>query len=144
MQEDKDKPSTQTIATSLIASLRKRILERAETAHSDEQWLAGMLRLVRLQQYPIELWVALGREYDYIIIPYMFCSCPHFVIRVTGGASLEPCYHLVAVHIALSTSRFHDLSKTLTSDTVEAILLEIITHGRSSLLRKVLYGIDEG
>jgi predicted nucleic acid-binding Zn finger protein len=144
MPENKDESSTEGLTTKrevLASILRKRILARAEVASGDEQWLVGMLRLVRVQRFPVELWVALGKESDYILVPYMFCSCPHFTIRVTGGVNLEPCYHLVATHIALSTGRFHDLSEALSPDDVEAILLEILTYGRSTLLRKVLYRI---
>lgn len=146
MPENKDEPGTEGVTTEkrvLASILRKRILARAEVASGDEQWLVGMLRLVRVQRFPVELWVALGKESDYILVPYMFCSCPHFTIRITGGVNLEPCYHLVAAHIALSTGRFHDLSEALSPDDVEAILLEILTYGRSTLLRKVLYRIKE-
>ncbi|NOZ88474.1 MAG: metal-binding protein [Crenarchaeota archaeon] len=135
MQEDQGEPRPPP----RLAELRRRIRERSEEPSPDELWLASTLRLARLQRSPVELWAAMGREADYILVPGTYCSCPHFRYRVAPGETVEPCYHLVALEIARRTGRFHDLSETLSPEEVEAVVAEVLAHGRSPLLRRLLH-----
>jgi len=142
MREENNEPVTSEAKPS-IEKLRLIISRRAEEPSEPEKWLTSNLRLIRIQREPIELWVAMGRERDYILIPDSFCSCPHFTIRVARGQSAEPCYHLVAARMAQMLARFHDLADTLSRDERRQVIIEVLYHGRSSLLRRKLYRISE-
>ncbi|KSW12385.1 hypothetical protein CF15_06555 [Pyrodictium occultum] len=127
------------MTTPRLMELRRRIARRSEEARGQEAAAAGEMRAVRIARSPVELWIVMGRESDYIAIPGTYCSCPHFTIRVAGGESSEPCYHLVAVDIARRTGRFHDLSMVLRGDKLVDVLLETIFEGRTRTLRRLLY-----
>ena len=99
---------------------------------------------MKLQEAPAQLWLVMGRSSDYIVVPESYCSCPHFTIRVLSGETVEPCYHLVAVHIAASRGRYHDLSHSLAPSTVQDIVLEALVQGRSATLRRILYRETRG
>ncbi len=49
-----------------------------------------------------ELWVFVGKEKDYRVIPdSYYCSCKDFYFKVVGGKSrIRACYHLIAVKVA--------------------------------------------
>jgi len=138
LQEDKDKPGPQR-----LAELREAIRRRAE-ADREARRAAETLRVARLQELPASLWIVMGRGGDYVVVEDSFCSCPHFTIKVMGGETVEPCYHLVAVRVAADTGRYHDLSRTLTPGEVQGIVAEALYAGRSATLRRRLYGLDRG
>ena len=140
MQEDQAPPRR----LGVLAELRRRLRERSENPGPEELWLAQSLRLVLLQRSPAELWLAMGREGDYLVVPGTFCSCPHYRYRVAWGLSSEPCYHMVAVEIARRTGRYHDLTETLTEDDVETIIHEVVAAGRSAHLRRLLHRLGGG
>jgi len=125
----------------ILARLQKRLLELTENPPAEAKAAHGELRVVRLARAPVEIWAVIGREADYIVIRGVYCSCPHFQIRVIGMGIAEPCYHMVAVELAARTGRFHDLSEAIRGDELEDILLEAIAGGRSTTLRRVLYRI---
>ncbi|HIQ23777.1 MAG TPA: metal-binding protein [Pyrodictium delaneyi] len=125
--------------TSRLSELRRRIRERGEEGKGAEAAAAREMRAVRVSASPVELWIVLGRESDYVVIPGTYCSCPHFTIRVVGQEIEEPCYHLVAVEIARRSGRYHDLSAALDSEKLVDILLETIFEGRTRTLRRILY-----
>jgi predicted nucleic acid-binding Zn finger protein len=122
-----------------LDELRQRIRERREEGRGEEAAAAGEMRAIRVSTRPVELWIVLGHESDYVVIPGTYCSCPHFTIRVAGQESSEPCYHLVAVEIARRNNRFHDLSAAIDSSRLVDVLLEALLEGRTRTLRRLLY-----
>jgi predicted nucleic acid-binding Zn finger protein len=134
MPEDENQPRP----PQRLAALREAVRRRAETDR-EARAAAEELRVVKLQETPSQLWLVMGRGGDYIVVPGSYCSCPHFQIRVASGETVEPCYHLVAVHIAEAEKRYHDLSQSLSPQQVEDIVLEALAEGRSGLLRRLLY-----
>ncbi|ABM80933.1 hypothetical protein [Hyperthermus butylicus] len=125
-----------------LGELRDRLRRAIESPSPEARAAQGELRVVRLARMPVELWVVLGRESDYLVVPGTYCSCPHFMIHVLGMGQLEPCYHLVAVELARRTGRFHDLSETLLPEKLADIVLEIVAGARTVTLRRILYGFE--
>jgi predicted nucleic acid-binding Zn finger protein len=123
----------------LLATLREKLAKLVESPPAEAKAAYGELKVVRIARLPVELWVVIGREADYLVLRGTYCSCPHFQIRVLGMHIDEPCYHLVAVELAARTGRYHDLTETLNTAQVLDIVMEIIAGGRSTTLRKVLY-----
>jgi len=138
MPEDADEPR----APPRLEALREAARRLAEEDPEARAAALGM-RLVRLTAAPVELWAALGREADYVVVPGTFCSCPHFVYRVATGETLRPCYHLAAVELARQTGRFHDLAGRASRGDVEAVILEAVAVGRSATLRRLLHSAGE-
>ncbi len=130
----------------LLARLRMRIRELVENPPAEARAAYGELKVVRIARVPVELWIVIGRESDYLVVRGTYCSCPHFQVRVVGMEKPEPCYHLVAVELAARTGRFHDLSETLTPRQVADIALEVVAGTRSPTLRRALYrlGLEGG
>jgi len=124
---------------SRLSGLRRRIRERGEEGKGAGAAAAREMRAIRVSTSPVELWIVLGRESDYVVIPGTYCSCPHFTIRVVGQETEEPCYHLVAVEIARRSGRYHDLSAALDGGKLVDVLLETIFEGRTRTLRRLLY-----
>ncbi len=139
MHKNTEEPST--IANHALSVLRENILRLSEAPPPSAKSVVGELKVVRISLTPIELWVVMGRESDYLVIRGTYCSCPHFVIRVVNGESTTPCYHLVAVEIAVKQGRFHDLSLSLSKDELQDIVLEVLAGSRSTTLRKKLYAL---
>jgi len=84
-----------------------------------------------------ELWVFIGKERDYILIPCLYCSCPDFTINVLSKGVKKFCYHLVALEIARRSNAYKEL-EVEPNDLVK-IVLEIVINNFSSYLRRLLY-----
>ncbi len=126
-----------------LETLREKLVKLSETPPAQARSAVGELKVVKISSTPLELWVVIGRESDYLVIRGTYCSCPHFAIRVVGRESPTPCYHLVAVEMAIRQKRFHDLSLSLSKDELIDIVLEIIAGTRSTTLRRKLYMLHE-
>ncbi len=137
MQKNEEEP--RPIRSTPLAALRENILRISEVPPSSAKSAVRELKVVRISQAPLELWVVMGRESDYLVIRGTYCSCPHFVIRVVNGETTMPCYHLVAVEMAIRQGRFHDLSLSLSKDELQDIVLEVLAGSRSTTLRRKLY-----
>jgi len=98
------------------------------------------LRFVRLQihvnGHAGAIWVYLGRNSDYVIIPGVFCSCKDYVIRTIINKTSSFCKHQAGLYIALKESKY----VVVNVDFEEAyrIIQEIIDKGISQSLRKKL------
>jgi predicted nucleic acid-binding Zn finger protein len=128
----------------ILARLRERLAALLENPPGEARAAYGELKVARIARLPVELWVVIGREADYLVIRGTYCSCPHFQIRVLGMQVVEPCYHMVAVELAARTGRYHDLSETLTPSQVSDIVMEIMAGARSTTLRRALYRLGWG
>lgn len=47
-----------------------------------------------------EVWVVVGKEKEYLVIPRLFCSCTDFHINVTLRRKYSFCHHLLAQALA--------------------------------------------
>lgn len=136
MSENRKEPYSSTDTG--LESLREKLIKLSETPPAQARSAVGELKVVKIASIP-ELWVVIGRESDYLVIRKTYCNCPHFTIRVIGGESSTPCYHLIAIEMAIRQGRFHDLSLSLSKDELIDIVLEILAGTRSTTLRKRLY-----
>ena len=122
----------------LLERLRNELVKEVERAPANAKEAVATLKVIRLKK-PDEIWVVLGHHNDYIVIPFAYCSCPHFTIHVVGMGWHKPCYHLVAVELARRSNRFRDLSEKLSRDELYEIVYEVLYEGRSRLLRRLIY-----
>ena len=83
-----------------------------------------------------ELWLYLGREYDYLIIPGAYCSCRDYIIRTIINKTSRYCKHQVGVYLALKKNKYLTLNTTL--EEAYQIIREILERGFSLLVRKKL------
>ena len=49
------------------------------------------------------VWIVVGRQRDYIVLPAAFCSCIDFFFRFDKG---HLCYHIIAQKLAEATEKF--------------------------------------
>jgi len=90
-------------------------------------------KIVELNPH-LSLYVFQGEDEDYLMIPYIYCSCPDYRIRVLAKGEKSYCYHLLALCLAINNNmliRF-ELDK---NNVIYMILKEIITTGKSYTLR---------
>lgn len=86
--------------------------------------------------YPIYFYV--GEKRDHVMIPYVFCSCKNFTIRVMSKKKKPSCKHLIMLRLALDKSMYREIYiEDLT--LLKKIINEIIRIGLSPTLRKLLY-----
>jgi predicted nucleic acid-binding Zn finger protein len=83
------------------------------------------------------LWVYTGRERDYLLIPYTYCSCMDFLIRTVSMKTRTHCKHQVGLLIAMKKRLFKTINVTL--EELYVIVTEILESGFSATLRRKLY-----
>ncbi|NPA04555.1 MAG: hypothetical protein GXO09_00465 [Crenarchaeota archaeon] len=135
MQEDKDPAEA-------LRRLAERVRRESENPRGKAWEAAESGRVVLLAGTRPRLWVVIGEEADYIVLPGTYCSCPHFMIRVLGEAEDKPCYHLVAVEAVRRGRAGRLVAVDATTDELADILSEALLTGRSRTLRRLLYGGD--
>jgi len=94
-------------------------------------------RFARILSNP-PLYVYMGLNEDYLVIPRTFCSCNGFIIQVVGEGKRPYCSHLAALEIV--GDDYIDLSERLTVEDVVGIILELLYYKRSKILRRLVYG----
>ena len=122
--------------------LKKSIKRALETPSPSAVTASSLFKTILVARQPVEIWIVVGKDSDYIVIPGMYCSCPHFQIKVVFRLTDEPCYHLVAVELSKKEKRYYDLTSQIDEKILYDILYEALTVGRSSSLRRVLYEED--
>ena len=55
------------------------------------------------------IWCVVGREREYLIIPYCYCSCEDHLMSVVVNRSIPFCYHILAVLIAQVTGEYKEV-----------------------------------
>ncbi len=123
-----------------LGELRRRILEEAKAPGGKALEAAETGRAVLLAGTEPQLWVVLGEEADYIVVPLTYCSCPHFTIRVIGERDTKPCYHIVAVEAVRRGVAGRLVAVEPSRSEVADILAETLLTGRSRTLRRLLHG----
>lgn len=92
-------------------------------------------RIVELDK-ELRIYAFLGKEHDYIMIPYIYCSCLDYLIRVLGKRERKFCYHLLSLCLAIN----NDMTVKLREKEESAIYIainEIMTSSRSKTLRQL-------
>ncbi len=52
------------------------------------------------------VWIVVGREQDYMVIPAFYCKCDDFYINVVIKRKAVACYHMIAQLIAEKKGMF--------------------------------------
>ena len=82
-----------------------------------------------------EVWVYMGRERDYVLVPRLLCSCPDFMINVVARRRSKPCYHLVGLEKAVIQGSYMALD--LSFEDALRIIYEVLDSGFSPTLRRL-------
>jgi predicted nucleic acid-binding Zn finger protein len=80
----------------------------------------------------------IGERNDHLIIPYIYCTCKNFTIRVMVKKEKKTCKHLLMLRLALEKSMYRTIM-IRELDLYRKIINEIINIGISPTLRKLLY-----
>ncbi len=83
------------------------------------------------------IWLYIGVRRDHIIVPRLYCSCKHFIIRVMSEKRYLGCIHLLGQRLAEETGKYREV--TADRNTLAVIVDEVLEYGRSRTLRKILY-----
>jgi len=78
------------------------------------------------------MWVYMGRERDYILIPYIYCSCMDYLVRTVFLKK-----HQLGLLVAIKKGLFKTITVTL--EELYTIIDEILEKGFSITLRRKLY-----
>ncbi len=83
------------------------------------------------------MWVYVGRERDYVLIPYIYCSCMDYLVRTVFLKTRSYCKHQLGLLVAIRRGLFKTIAVTL--EELYAIVDEIVERGFSATLRRKLY-----
>lgn len=115
--------------------------------HSIEKTLLSRVQLKKIiklkvviggKEVNLPFYFYVGERRDHVVVPYVYCSCKNFTIRVMSKKEKPSCKHLIMVRLALEKSVYREL---LIEDLtlLRKIVKEIIEIGLSPTLRKLLY-----
>jgi len=112
-----------------------RLLERESESIMPAVYELRFIKLaIRVGSYTQSLWVYLGRESDYLIIPGVFCSCKDFIMRTVINKTSSYCKHQAGVYMASKRNKYLTLS--VTPEEAYDIVFEILNEGMSLKLRR--------
>lgn len=57
-----------------------------------------------------EVWIVVGKEREYVVIPAIFCSCEDFYLNVVIRNKVNGCYHIYAQIIADVLNKFDEIT----------------------------------
>jgi len=83
------------------------------------------------------MWVYMGRERDYVLIPYIYCSCMDYLVRTVFLKTRSYCKHQLGLLVAIRRGLFKTTAVTL--EDLYTIVDEVIERGFSVTLRRKLY-----
>jgi len=83
------------------------------------------------------MWVYMGRERDYILIPYIYCSCMDYLVRTVFLKTRSYCKHQLGLLVAIKKGLFKTITVTL--EELYTIIDEILEKSFSITLRRKLY-----
>lgn len=101
--------------------------------------LAYTYRFVRLTtaDKASDLWVYMGPQRDYVVIPGTYCSCMDFTIRVISQGVSPYCKHLLALEVARTRGKYREVRVSETEAV--KVIGEALSRGFSKTLREILY-----
>lgn len=83
-----------------------------------------------------DIWVYMGRERDYLLVPGAYCSCKDFLLRTVINKTSKYCKHLLGLHVSMKMNKYLEVSVDL--ERFLKISHEIIEKGFSIELRRAL------
>ena len=92
-------------------------------------------RIVKLDPN-LDIYVFQGEDEDYLIIPYIYCSCPDYRIRVLAKGEKSYCYHLLALCLAITNNMYVHI-KSVEDNVIYIVIKEIIMTGKSYTLKSL-------
>ncbi len=87
--------------------------------------------------YEAPIWFYISSRNDHVIVPRLYCSCKHFIIRVMSEKQSLGCIHLIGQRLAEEKSLYRVVEME-PREYVDAIY-EVLRYGRSRVIRKILY-----
>ena len=114
------------------------ILEASDNKELVGKALAAVnsLRYVLVSENP-PIFIFMGEHGDYLVIDGIYCTCMSFQTSMMKGRPL--CYHIIGSWIAMSLSKYHDLSRRIDHEKLNKIINEVLELGLSPTLRKELF-----
>lgn len=85
------------------------------------------------------IWIYVGVDRDYIVLPRVYCSCTSFSIEVIGGRR-SFCKHLVYQLISEAQRSYRVIE--VDYETLHRVVKEIMDLNISTSLRRILYRGD--
>lgn len=82
-----------------------------------------------------KFFVFLGDDEDYVLLPYIYCSCPDFRIRVLAKREKRYCYHLLALCLAINNDMI--VNYELKDNDIYMVLREIFKKNKTITLRSM-------
>ncbi|RLG45818.1 MAG: hypothetical protein DRN81_00050 [Thermoproteota archaeon] len=80
-----------------------------ETRESDHAEAENLVKDGKVKKYifnGVVLWVVVGKERDYLVLPNIYCSCEDFYVRVVSRMEKKYCIHLIAQKIAEEDKKY--------------------------------------
>ncbi len=80
-----------------------------EIRESDNVEAENLVKDGRVKKYifnDVVLWVVVGKERDYLVLPNIYCSCEDFYVRVVSRMEKKYCIHLIAQKIAEESKEY--------------------------------------
>ncbi|MDI9643768.1 MAG: hypothetical protein QFX35_00950 [Candidatus Verstraetearchaeota archaeon] len=95
-------------------------LREGEAPKSNEQRISKALEAVEsgaVKKYVFKpsmrtVWIVVGKEREYQVIPKLYCQCDDFYINVVIRRKATACYHLIAQEIAESQGKYEKYNAT--------------------------------
>lgn len=91
---------------------------------------------VTIDKHSYEIWVYMGEERDYLLLPGVFCSCKDFILRTILNKASSYCKHQLGVYVALSRKKYIELN--VYPEELYGIIQDILERGFSIHLRRKL------
>jgi predicted nucleic acid-binding Zn finger protein len=88
--------------------VRKKLEEKCGSKFKQAEKLVNSMAVKRYVFTPSGrvVWIVVGREKEYFMIPRLYCQCDNFYIRVVIKRETDLCYHLLAQSIAEKLGRY--------------------------------------
>lgn len=114
----------------------KELMEGLSLESIRKAFSAALERRITSLSPTHNVYVFQGEDEDYILIPFMYCSCPDFRIRVIAKGEKKYCYHLLSLCLSINNEMIDHLG-TSEDNVIYTILEEIIKAGKSHTLRSL-------
>jgi len=86
------------VTQELKERLRKRLGVRYD--HAERAVSSGAVKKYRFLPSGRTVWIVVGKEKEYYVLPEIYCQCDDFYINVVVNKKFGACYHLLAQALA--------------------------------------------
>ncbi len=91
---------------------------------------------IRADSVVSELWVYIGRERDYLLIPGLYCNCKVFTLKTIINKTETHCKHQLGVYAAIAMQKYVEVE--LSIDEAYTVISEVLNKGFTVFLRRKL------